>query len=221
MDRGEKMKIKNIWYHIARLLCYVFCKVAFKYRAHDTENVPLKGPVLLVSNHQSYLDPIFCGVRLKRKVSFLARDSLFRNPLFGALICSVGAFPVRRGEADIKAMKQVINKLKENAAVCLFPEATRTHDGKIADFRPGFGLMCRKAKANLVPVVIDGAYECWPRHKKLFKFRSPINIVYGEPLTPDEIEKFCDRDLAKHINDQVRNMLNDIRIKNNKQPYEY
>jgi 1-acyl-sn-glycerol-3-phosphate acyltransferase len=99
---------------------------------------------MLVGNHQSYLDPMFCGIYLKRPLYFLARDSLWKNRFFGRLISSVNTIPVKQDKGDLSAMRKVISKLKEGWGVCLFPEGTRTSDGKITPFKPGFGLLCRR-----------------------------------------------------------------------------
>ena len=215
---GKRIKAK--WFWLARWICKVFCMLFFRFRAYGKENVPDEGAFVLVSNHQSYLDPIFCGIPLKRHLHFLARDSLFTNRFFGWLISSVNTIPVRRGEADLSAMKKIISKLKEGNGVCLFPEATRTSDGKITPFKPGFGLLCRRGKAAVVPVVVDGAFECWPRHKKIF---SPGRIVvcYGKTITAEQVKKMNDRELAKNLTDTLRQMQNDCRLKHGKEPYDY
>ena len=88
------------WFWFARWICRVFCIIFFRMRVSGRENIPDKGAFILASNHQSYLDPLFCGVPLNRQLSFLARDSLFTNWFFGRLIFSVGTIPVKQGEAD-------------------------------------------------------------------------------------------------------------------------
>jgi 1-acyl-sn-glycerol-3-phosphate acyltransferase len=208
-----KEKRKMRWFRFARWVCKVFCRLFFRIRVYDKKNVPEEGPLLLVSNHQSFLDPLFCGIPLKRPLYFLARDTLFANRFFGWLISSVNTIPVRRGKADLSAVKTIIGKLKEGGGVCLFPEATRTRDGKIAPFKPGFGLLCRRGKAAVVPVVIDGAFECWPRHKKIF---SP-----GKCITAEQVKEMNDMELAKNLTDILRRMQNDCRIKHGKEPLKY
>jgi len=183
--------------------------------------VPTKGAFVLISNHQSFLDPLFCGTPLKKHLHFLARDTLFTNRFFGWLLSSVNTIPVRQGEADLPAIRKVIAKLKEGYSVCLFPEGTRTSDGKITPFKPGLGLLCRRGQAAIVPVVIDGAFECWPRHKKIFSPGSEIVICYGECITAEQVKEMTDMELAKNLTDMLRRMQNDCRIKHGKEPYEY
>ncbi|MHC4489059.1 MAG: lysophospholipid acyltransferase family protein [Planctomycetota bacterium] len=215
-----KEELKARWFWLARWICKVFCILFFRVRTYGRENIPAKGAFILVSNHQSYLDPIFCVGPLKRPSSFLARDSLFSNWFFGPLISSVNAIPVKLGKADISAMRKVIGKLKEGQGVCLFPEGTRTYDGKIAPLKPGIGFLCRRGKATVVPVVIDGAFECWPRHKKIFSPGS-ILICYGKVITAEQVKNMGDEKLAEVLTDTLRRMQNECRQKAGKKPYDY
>jgi len=214
-------KPKMRWFRFARWCCKVFCNLFFRIQVYGRENVPEEGALLLVGNHQSYLDPVFCGIPLKRPLYFLARDSLWKSKFFGWLISSVNTIPVRQGEADLSAMRKVIGKLKEGSGVCLFPEGTRTSDGKIASFKSGFGLLCRRGEAAVVPVLIDGGFECWPRHRKIFSPGSEIVICYGECIAAEQVENMSDRELAENLTDTLRRMQNDCRVKNGKESYTY
>lgn len=217
----SKKKPRMTWFCFARWICKIFCLAFLRLRVNGVENVPQKGAVLLISNHQSFFDPVLCGIFVKRPLYFLARDTLFKNKFFGWLIASVNTIPVRRGEADLSAIKKVIGKLKDGFGVCLFPEATRTSDGRIAAFKPGFGLLCRRGEAAVVPVVIDGAFECWPRHKKIFSPGAEICICYGNCMTADEVKKMSDKELAKKLTATLREMQTKNRIKQGKEPYTY
>jgi cytidylate kinase len=211
---------KMRWPRFARWLCKVFCETIFRLHPAGRENVPDQGPLVLVCNHQSFLDPVFCGIFVKRPLYYLARDTLFRG-LFGRLLVSIQTIPVKRGEADLAAMRIVISKLKQGNGVCLFPEGTRTSDGRITPFKPGFGLLCRRGGAAVVPVVIDGAFEAWPRHKKLFSPGGHIAIHYGKCISAGEVKKMDDRELAKLLTDTLRQMQNDCRVNQGKEPYCY
>ena len=213
--------LKVTWFWYARWVCRVFCILFFRLRAYGLQNVPTKGAFVLISNHQSFLDPLFCGTPLKKHLHFLARDTLFTNRFFGWLISSVNTIPVRQGEADLPAIRKVIAKLKEGCSVCLFPEGTRSSDGKITPFNPGLSLLCRRGRAAIVPVVIDGAFECWPRHKKIFSPGGKISVCYGKTITPEQVEKMDDRQLADNLTRTLRRMQNDCRLKHGKKPYDY
>ncbi len=213
-------KLKTSWFWLARWICKVFCMLFFQVRFYGSDNVPDKGAFVLVGNHQSYLDPIFCGIRLKRHLYFLARDSLFANLFFGRLLSSVNSIAVKRGQADLSAIKTVIGKLKEGKGVCLFPEGTRTSDGKIRPFKAGLGLLCRRGDAAVVPVVVDGAFECWPRSKKIF---SPGRVVvcYGKAIPAEQVKQMNNRELAANLTETLRRMQTEIRLKQGKKPYRY
>ncbi len=111
--------------------------------------------------------------------------------------------------------------LREGFGLCLFPEGTRTSDGRIAALRPGFSLLCRKAKAPIVPVVIDGAFQCWPKGKKFFSPWQHIWVWYGKRIEPQEAARMSDEELAAHVTNIMRQMLNDCRVKFGYQEYEY
>ena len=212
--------MKAKWFWLVRWMCRLLCMLFFRMRTYGRENIPSKGPFLLISNHQSYLDPVLCACPIKRRVGFLARESLFAHWLFGGIIRSLGTIPLKLGEADLSAMRKVIDVLKQGRGVCLFPEGTRSIDGRITPFKPGFGLLCRRGKAAVVPVVIDGAFESWPRHKKLF---SPGSIVvcYGKAISAEQAKKMGDAKLAEVLTDTLRQMQTVCRIKQGKKPYDY
>jgi 1-acyl-sn-glycerol-3-phosphate acyltransferase len=216
-----KERLNARWFWLGRWMCRVFCMLLFRWRWYGIENIPRKGPFLLVSNHQSFLDPIFCGAPPKRHLCFLARDTLFTHWFFGRIIASVNAIPVKRDRGDLGAMKKVIGKLQEGRGVCLFPEGTRTSDGKILPFKAGLGLLCRRGNAALVPVVIDGAFESWPRHKKLFTPGGTIIVHYGKAITAQEAAAMGDDKLAVLLTDTLRQMQTKSRIEQGKKPYDY
>lgn len=217
----SREKLKRIWYEIGRVWCIAFCRMCFRFKAFGQENVPKEGAVILVSNHQSFLDPVFCGLFLKRQLSYLARDSLFKNPFFRRLIVSLNAIPVRRGQADLGAVRAVLGRLREGRAVLLFPEATRTADGKISEFKAGLSFLCRKAGCGIVPVLIDGAYESWPRHKKFFSLGKRIVVRYGRYISEEEAKKMSDEGLAEHLTGVLRQMQDEVRIECGRKPFVY
>jgi 1-acyl-sn-glycerol-3-phosphate acyltransferase len=205
----------------ARLLCRLFCRLFFHMRFTGIENVPSRGAYILAVNHQSFLDPLFAGIMLKTQLCFMARDTLFKSKIFGPLLKSVKAIPVRRGQADIASIKAIIAHLKQSDGVCLFPEATRTTDGKISPFKGGFGLLCRRGNAPVIPVLIDGAFECWPRHRKLFIPGSKISITYGKPISVERITGMEDDDFATMLTNTMRQLQSETRIAEGKQPFNY
>jgi 1-acyl-sn-glycerol-3-phosphate acyltransferase len=210
----------RLWYRCWQYSAMVVFSVIFRVRFFGRENVPLSGPVLLVSNHQSYLDPIVCGVGLRRELDYVARDSLFRNRLFGRFIGSVNAFPIQRGQADIQAVKSIIRRLQNNRAIVVFPEGTRTTDGKIRSIKGGFDLIIRRSGATLVPVVVDGAFEVWPRHQALPSMGN-ISVFYGQPFTADQVQQMPREQFVAQVNGRLQAMQNELRLRSHKKPYSY
>jgi len=212
--------MRKMWLDFCHLICVIFCSIFFRIRVYGVENVPPNGPAVLVCNHQSFLDPVFCGVPLKRYMYYLARDSLFLNPVFRRLIASLNTVPVRRGEADFSAVRALLAELKNGNSVCLFPEGTRTPDGRVRPFKPGFGLLVRRAESPLVPVAVEGAFECWPRHRRLPR-RGTVAICYGKPLQAGELKGIQDGELAGVLTEIVRNMQNECRQRLGRRRYDY
>lgn len=175
----------RLYYRFCRFWCQVLYVLLVRGRVFGTARVPKTGPVLLACNHQSFLDPVLATLALPRECDFMARDTLFIQPLFRRLIESLNAFPVRRGEADVAAIKETLRRLKAGRLVTVFPEGTRTLDGRVGPFLPGVGSLARKGKVPIVPVLIDGAFEAWPRHRKLPGL-GRITVAYGEPIYPEE-----------------------------------
>jgi len=161
--------------------CRIFTSLYFDLRVYGIKNVPTTGPALLLANHQSYLDPVLVAVRLYRPVSFFAKSELFENRYFGALIRALHAIPVRRGEGDIAAVREVLRQLDNGRVINLYPEGTRTKDGQVQSLQKGIALILRKAHVPVIPVTIDGSFEAWPRKAKIFH-SYPINVMYGKPL---------------------------------------
>lgn len=153
----------------------------FGYRFYGIRNVPRTGPVILASSHQSFLDPILVGMPLARPMNSMARGSLFRNRLFGTLLRNIKAFPVERQSADLGAMREALKRLNTGGQLLLFPEGMRTSDGSIGTLHPGLAMLAARSQAQVVPVVIDGAFECWPRHRKMFR-PGRIWVSYGRPM---------------------------------------
>ena len=199
----------RLWYSGWRMACQVLGSAAFGVRCFGRHNVPASGGALLACNHQSFLDPMLAGLGLRREVHYMARDSLFRNWAFGWLIRSLNAFPVKRGSADLAAIKEALRRLKRGQLVLLFGEGTRTQDGRIGPLQAGIIMLARKAKVPVIPVVIDGAFEAWPRHRKLWRFEQ-ICTKYGQPMSAQQIKDQGDESAARilwHRQLQMQDLL--------------
>jgi 1-acyl-sn-glycerol-3-phosphate acyltransferase len=194
------------YYRYCRIVAQALFVLLCRGRVFGTRRVPLEGGVLLVCNHQSFFDPILATLALPRECHYMARDTLFRNRWFRKLIESLNAFPVRRGSADVGAIKQTLRRLKNGALVTVFPEATRTSDGSVRPMQPGVVLIARKAHVPLVPTLILGAYEVWPRRATLPR-PAPVIVAYGEPLRPEQMQDRSDDACINIVRDRILEMM--------------
>lgn len=162
------------------------------FRARFARPVPPTGGLLVLSSHQSHLDPLLVGLALDRRISSLARSSLYGFGPFGAAIRALDAVPIDRNASMVQALKAVIARLDRGAAVLIFPEGTRTADGRLGEIKAGFALMARKAGVPILPVAIVGAFECWPR-TRLLPRPGRVRLEFGEPIPPEALAGLDDR----------------------------
>ncbi|MCL6518496.1 MAG: 1-acyl-sn-glycerol-3-phosphate acyltransferase [Armatimonadetes bacterium] len=173
-------------YYIGRTLFRLAFWLLGGLTSVGAENIPPSGGVILAPNHRSFADPPVVGCGMNRKVHYMAKEELFKVPILGKLIRAVGSFPVRRGTADRAALKKAIKMLEEGRVICIFPEGTRSVDGKLKDPELGIGLVALKSRAPVVPVAVLGTDKVLGPHSKLPR-RHPIKVVYGKPITFDDL----------------------------------
>lgn len=171
--------------------CYSLWKVSFKaffsYRVIGKEKLVTEGPVVIASNHESFLDPPLVGIAYDQEVNYLARKTLFTG--FGAwLYPRLNSIPVDQDRPDMTSLKTIIKLLKKDQQVVVFPEGSRTLDGELQPAEAGTGLIVAKSKAIVQPVRIFGARHALPRGSGKIKF-VPITLVIGDPIefTPEEL----------------------------------
>lgn len=177
-------------YEFCRQAAYWFMRTTMGLKSYHAERVPLDGPLLLVANHQSFLDPPAIGSPIwDRHFEFLARATLWNFGPFGKLIQNLNSIPIGEG-GDAAAMKEALNRLHAGRAVMVFPEGSRTHDGKTQEFKRGAAVLVKRAKCPVLPAAIEGAYDAWPRSNKRPRiFGPPIAVAYGHPIPHDELLK--------------------------------
>ncbi|WP_054024356.1 lysophospholipid acyltransferase family protein [Bacillus sp. FJAT-28004] len=181
-------------YLIFRFLLRVIYTVLFRLEARGTENIPADGPVVLASNHLSNFDPPTVGVKVKRKVYFMAKEELFKVPVFGPLIRSFGAFPVKRGGVSKDAIKSAITLLKEGNVMGIFPEGSRNNQSGAA--KKGAAMIAVRSGAAVVPVAIVGKYK--PFSKIIVCYGKPIDLTaIIEESSPDMLEQVTDAIMAR------------------------
>jgi len=164
---------------ILPIILFPFIKIEIK----GLNNIPTKGPVVLISNHTSNWDPVVLAAYLPRKLFFMAKEELFKIFFLGPIIRNLQAIPVKRGAADRNAIRQSIKVLDEGKVLAMFPEGTRSKTGEVKDFQPGAVMIAYKGKATIVPVGLINARNIG---KGLF---TNVTINIGEPLEIDKLSK--------------------------------
>ncbi len=210
----------TLWYQFVRGLFRIGVCTAWNVRVFNRHYEPARGSVVYISNHQSFLDPILMSFALRRPVNYMAREGLFRVPIFRHLIHTLNAFPVKRGSADTGAMKEAMRRLKAGGQVQVFAEGTRTLDGRIGKFLRGVGMLAQRSADWTVPVLIDGAYECWPRTQKL---PGPGSLVvqYAPPIPKAEACKMDPRDFVERVRQTLIEIQTDVRRREDRPQLTY
>jgi 1-acyl-sn-glycerol-3-phosphate acyltransferase len=209
------------FYRFARMFFQVIACRFWKIHVFNRHFEPTSGSVVYISNHQSFMDPVLIGFAVRRPMNFMARDSLFRFPICKQIITATNAFPVKRNTADTGAMKEALRRLKAGGQLAIFPEGTRTLDGRIGEFLPGVALLAQRAARWVVPVLIDGAFEVWPRWQKLPTPGGKITVQYAPPIPQSEIRKLSPTQFVARIREQLIDMQSEVRRRTNKPEINY
>ena len=168
-------------YAILKPIAVVIMRLYFRVEARGAEHVPPAGPVLIVANHVSLLDPPLIGGMTRRPLCYMAKEELFRVPVLGWLLSHLNARPVRRATADPRALKDALRVLQAGEALLVFPEGTRGPEGSVREAKPGAGLLAVTSGAAVVPVYIRGTGGALPRGSL---WPRPVKVVvhFGPPL---------------------------------------
>jgi len=179
---------RRCFWHFIYAICIVYGRLFYRYRARLAQPVARNRPVLILANHQSYLDPILVGMAIHPTVGYsMARRSLWNNPVLARIITWLNAIAVERGEMDMAAIRRCLGILQEGYPLVLYPEGTRTSDGSVGPFASGTMLLIRRAKPQVIPVGIAGAFEVWPRDRSKPHATGCIRICVGEPIEADQL----------------------------------
>ncbi len=206
--------LSRLWYNSAYWAMWSLFTLGYSYRRRGWHHIPLAGPVLIVANHQSMLDPILVGLAARRYLSFLARHTLFDQPLLGPLIRSLNAVPIDRalGKEGIQA---VLQALAAGQAVVMFPEGERSRTGAVQPLKPGVSLLIRRVACPIVPVGIAGSfaawnrYQTWPRLSPLFlpPTDATLAVSIGPPINP---QRYLSMDRAAILEDLRQEIVRQV-----------
>ncbi|SKA83192.1 1-acyl-sn-glycerol-3-phosphate acyltransferase [Caloramator quimbayensis] len=161
-----------IFYNFAKYLMWILFHLIYRVEVVGTENIPKDEGVIICPNHFAFGDPVVVGITCPRQVRYMAKKELFKNPFVRIILKGLGAYPVKRGEADLNAIKMTLKLLKDKKIVGLFPEGTRVKTGKFGQANPGVAMLSIKSGKAVIPTLITGSY-------RLF---SKIKVQYGQPI---------------------------------------
>src|ERR1039457_2401124 len=199
----------NLSYRLGWLGFRLMYATYFRWRVFNPERVPQIGAVILASNHASFLDPPLVGSGLNRAINYLARESLFRFPGIGALLHSWNTVPVDGDGGGAAGLKAILERLLAGGGIILFPEGTRTRDGKLQPARSGIGLIVVKSQAPVVPVRTFGTFEAFGRNHK-FPCPRRVSVKYGQPMNFETLRaeaKDCSKARLKEIYQQIADQI--------------
>jgi 1-acyl-sn-glycerol-3-phosphate acyltransferase len=183
-------------YEVSYWAVFFVYVIGFSLRIAGRRHMPRRGAVLIIANHQSFLDPVAVGLGVRRHVHYLARKTLFTNPLFGRWLRIVHAVPIDQEGVGKEGIRNIIRSLEAGNPVLVFPEGERCEDGLMHPLRPGVGLLVKRVRAPIVPAGVAGAFAAWPRGRALPVFaplfrppsRRTVAVVFGKPRDPATLD---------------------------------
>jgi len=192
----------RFYWQFCRLIAFFFAILLVKARGYGLRHVPRTGSVLLACNHQSFMDPILVSMLLNREGNYMARHTVFVGRWLKWFFGSLNTFPVRRQTADLGAIKEALRRLKAGKLLVLFPEGTRSYDGQIGPMLPGLSGIAKKAKVPIIPTLVDGMIQAWPRTQLLPRSGNVI-VEYGQPIMPEDYAEWSSGELTGEIRRQL------------------
>lgn len=167
-------------YTILRYVVTFLFKIAFNIKFEGVENIPQQGGVIFACNHRSYADPIMMAFKVKKPFSYMAKSELFKGNAFEKLIRFFGAFPVERGKGDLTIVDTCVDVLKSGRNLAIFPEGTRSKNGKLGRGKTGVALIASQTGADVVPMAIV--------YGEKLKFRTKIIVRYGKVIRAQDLQ---------------------------------
>lgn len=189
-------------YWVSKSFCYIVLCLFFRLRVQGREHIPRRGGFILAGNHVSYLDPVVFGSACPRSLYHMARDTLFRQPVFGWFLRRVHTFPLKRRAADFEAIRKGLRYLAAGEGLLICPEGTRQVGGRVGGAFAGVGFLARKANVPVVPAYVSGTRSALPKGTRKIH-PVPIRLVYGAPIPPPAGEEISDVDHSRRVMEAI------------------
>ncbi len=192
-------------YDVGRVVVNIFFRTFFRLKIEGKENIPDESERFIIcANHRGYFDPPLVGIAMPFQIGFMAKEELFRNKLFGALIRKLGAFPIRRGKSDFGALRSAIKMSESGRHIVIFPEGGRSHSGRLRRGKSGAVMVAVKARANILPIGLEGSYKPFTRITIHIGELIRLDEFFDKKNTGEELQKFTDEVLMKRISELSR-----------------
>jgi 1-acyl-sn-glycerol-3-phosphate acyltransferase len=199
------------FYAVCSWICYAGLTLGFGMRIKGKRHIPRTGPVLVIANHQSMLDPVLVGLAAPRILTYLARKTLFHHPLFSWLIRTLHAIPVDQDGVAKEGMRAVLQALEAGRAVLIFPEGGRSENGKLGPLMRGIALLIERSKAPVVPIGLAGAFQALPRGRVIPNLspiflpaqNSAIAVSVGRPISPLELSRLSRQETLDRLSAEL------------------
>lgn len=197
-------------YSILHVLVSFLAKWFFRLKVIGVENIPEKEGIIIASNHLSYLDIPLLGCSVKRHLDFMGKKELFHIPALGYIFRILGGFPVDREKLDRSAMREAVRRLNKGRAIVIYPEGSRSRDGKLQSGKPGVGLIVKLSGKRVVPVAIRGTDKAMPVGSWFIR-PARVSIRFGRPidfskLIKKEKDKECIEKITEKIMEAIRRL---------------
>jgi 1-acyl-sn-glycerol-3-phosphate acyltransferase len=192
---------------LIRPVVHVASRVFWKIEFRGVENVPAKGGLIVAANHQTYLDPFWLSLPIKRPTRYLAWSDAFRWPLVGRGLVWLGAWPLALEGSDPAAIRRSLQWLRDGGAVVIFPEGARSSaEGSLDRFKAGAVRLALEAQVPILPVTIKGGNRIWPKGRK-FPRLGKVVVTYHPPIHVEQCEKEETRACARRESERLAKVI--------------
>jgi 1-acyl-sn-glycerol-3-phosphate acyltransferase len=200
--------VYQIGYWASRLLA----NTCFNYRVIGRERIPQHGGLVLAMNHESFMDPPLAGISSEREVYYFARKSLLDWPVLGGLFPKMRVIPFDQTKTDLSALKTAVRVVEAGNGVVMFPEGTRTRDGRMGPAQPGVGFVVARTGAPVLPMRIFGAYRAFPPETRAVRFED-VTVVVGDIMhfSSEEV-RAAGKDAYQWVSDRVMERIRALEL---------
>lgn len=201
---------KRCFYGAVQTAARIIGVNTFSLRCLDRHHMLVTGGALVLCTHQSTLDPVLVGLSYNDRLNYMARRTLFKNRIFGWFISTLDAIEVDRDRSGLSGLKETLKRLKRGEKVLIFPEGTRTADGKMQPLKRGFISVARRAAVPLIPIAVDGTYQALHRGAKLPRLY-PLKMSVGPIISAEEVARSSDEELIASLEQRFRACISRMR----------